>query len=374
MRILWIPHTSWHIPQRAHLFCRVLAERHEVHVTEWAADFTSLRDYVSLRYIQNFTYASYRDKKLTVHRIPRFSPALYVPVLRRINTAIFSRIAQRIINRYKIDVVVGTFPLPPPKAQRLIFDLFDDNVAYWRSFGRAPGYAEEIAQSEASYLQRADAVVAASSVLMDKARLMGAQGPIYHIPNGVDLCLFQNVDGNSIRKELGVSGKLVGSVANYDKPAELDKVIAVAKAFARRDVIFLIAGRGTAIEPAKQRAKREGLTNLIFRGYVSPEEAPTLVSAFDVGLCCYTKSLMDDARSPMRLLMYAAAGLPTVCTNLEEVRRMRFPNVVLVEDDAQSLLEGVERALQLPHGRPPQIEMYDLHNLTKQYEEILQGS
>jgi glycosyltransferase involved in cell wall biosynthesis len=373
MRILWIPHTSWHIPQRAHLFCRVLAERHEVHVTEWAADFTSLRDYLSLRYIQNFTYGTYRDKNLTVHRVPRFSPALYVPALRRFNTIIFSRIAQSIIERYKIDVVVGTFPLPPPKAPRLVFDLFDDNVAYWHNFGRVSGYAKEIAQSEISYLQNADAVVAASSVLVDKARAMGAQGPVYHIPNGVDLCLFQNVDGISIRRELCVSGKLVGSVANYDKQAELDKVIDVAKAFAQSDVVFLIAGRGTAMEPAQQRTKREGLANLRFRGYISPADAPTLISAFDVGLCSYTKSLMDDARSPMRLLMYAAAGLPTVCTNLEEVRRMRFPNVVLVEDDAQSLGEGIERALQLPRVRPPQIEMYDLRNLVEQYEEVLQG-
>lgn len=373
MRILWIPHTSWHIPQRAHLFCRVLAERHEVHVTEWSADFASLRDYLSLRYIQNFTYHTYRDHNLTVHRIPRFSPALYVPALRRLNTTIFSRFAKNIIERYKIDVVVGTFPLPPPVAPRLIFDLFDDNVAYWHSFGRAPGYAEEIARSESSYLQKADAVVAASSVLMDKAHALGARGPVYHIPNGVDLCLFQNVDGTNIREQLGVHGKLVGSVANYDRPAELDKVIDAAKALAQSGIMFLIAGRGTALRSAIQRADREGLTNLIFRGYISPENAPALISAFDVGLCSYTKSLMDDARSPMRLLMYAAAGLPTVCTNLEEVRRMQFPNVVLVEDDAASLMDGIRRALQLPRARPPQIELYDLRNLVEKYEAVLQG-
>jgi glycosyltransferase involved in cell wall biosynthesis len=350
-----------------------LAERHEVHVTEWSADFSSLRDYLSRRYIQNFTYDTYRDNNLTVHRIPRFSPALYVPALRRLNTSIFSRFAKLIIERYKIDVVVGTFPLPPPTAPRLIFDLFDDNVTHWQSLERGRSYAEEIAQSETNYLQRADAIVAASSVLMDQARTKGAHGPVYHIPNGVDLCLFQNVSGTAVRKELGISGKLVGSVANYDKPAELDKVIAVAKTFTGSNVVFLIAGRGTAIEPAKQRTKREGLRNMIFRGYISPQAAPTLISAFDVGLCSYTKSPMDDARSPMRLLMYAAAGLPTVCTNLEEVRRMKFSNVVLVEDDLDSLADGVKRALQLPRARPPQIEKYDLRTLVGKYEAVLYG-
>ena len=373
MKILWIPHASWHIPQREHLFCRALAERHEVHVTEWAADFTSLRDYLSLRYFQNFTYGKYRDGSLTVHRIPRFSPALYVPALRRMNTAIFSRIAQRIIDLYQIDVVVGTFPLPPAKAPRLIFDLFDDNVAYWLNFGRVPGYADEIAQTELSYLQNADAVVAASSVLVDKAHALKARGPVYLIPNGVDLCLFQNMNRGSIRKQLGIQGTLVGSIANYDRPGELDNVIEAAKALAGSDIAFMIAGRGTEMRSAMRRAEREVLTNLIFRGYVAPNEAPGLISAFDVGLCAYSKSLMDDARSPMRLLMYAAAGLPTVCTNLEEVRRMQFSNVVLVEADAQSLVEGIKQALQLPRVRPPQIEMYDLRNLVEQYEAVLQG-
>jgi hypothetical protein len=147
------------------LFCRALAERHDVHVTDWIADFTSLRDFVSVRYLRNFMYRKWRDGNITVHRIPRFSPALYVPALRRFNTAIFSQITRRIIEHNNIDVVVGTFLLPPPKAPRVIFDLFDDNVAYWHSFGRVPGYADEIARTESIYLQKADAVVAASSVL-----------------------------------------------------------------------------------------------------------------------------------------------------------------------------------------------------------------
>jgi glycosyltransferase involved in cell wall biosynthesis len=124
---------------------------------------------------------------------------------------------------------------------------------------------------------------------------------------------------------------------------------------------------------AEQRVQREGIQNVIFRGYIPPEDAPGLISAFDVGLCSYTKSPMDDARSPMRLLMYAAAGLPTVCTDLEEVRRMQFPNVVLVNDDAPSLAEGVGHALQLPRAQPPQIVNYDLHKLVPKYEAILIG-
>ena len=342
-------------------------------MTEWVADFNSFNDYLSLRYLQNFTYHAYRDGNITVHRVPRFSPALFVPALRHLNTAVFSRIADRIIRHYRIDVVVGTFPLPAPQAPRLVFDLFDDNVSYWQSVGRAPGYAAEIAHIESAYLQKADVVVAASTVLADKARTLGARGQICHIPNGVDLCLFDGLDGAKARSELGIRGKLVGSIANYDRATELDKVVDAAKLLAGKEIVLIIAGRGAAMRSAKQRAEREGVTNLIFRGYVPPAEAPGLVSAFDVGLCTYTRTPMDDARSPMRLLMYAAAGLPTVCTNLEEVRRMQFSNVVLAEDDPRSLAEAIQSALELPRLRPPQIKSYDLPRLVEQYEAVLHG-
>ena len=102
-------------------------------------------------------------------------------------------------------------------------------------------------RTESIYLEKADAVVAASSVLVDKAAALGARGPIHHIPNGVDLCLFEHMDGAKVRKGLEIPGKVVGSVANYDRPPELDKVIDAAKALADNENInFLIAGRGAA--------------------------------------------------------------------------------------------------------------------------------
>lgn len=373
MRILWIPHTGWHIPQRAHLFCRALAERHEVHVTDWVADFTSLRDYLSLRYLRNFTYRYYRDGHITVHGIPRVSPALFAPPLRRFNTTVFSWFVQRLIERYRIDVVVGTFVVPPPQAPRVIFDLFDDNAAYWHSFGYAPEYADEIARTESAYFQKADAVVAASSVLVDLAHEKGARGPVYHIPNGVDLRRFECADGARIRAQLGVAGRLVGTVGNHDKLPELEKVLEAAKLFSGESITFLIAGRGSAVPFARKQAQRAGLSNLVFQGYIPPHEAADWISALDVGLCPYEKTPGADAGSPMRLFMYAAAGLPTVCTELEEVRRMQFPNVVLVDDDPQSLAEGIRLALTLPRGRPPQIREYNLPHLVAQYEAVLRG-
>lgn len=373
MRILWIPHTGWHIPQRAHTFCTALAERHEVHVTDWVADFSSPRDYLSRRYLRNFRYRRYRDGRIDVHGIPRLSPAIYFGPLRRLNTFLFTSFVARLIKRERIDVVVGTFLVPPPQAPRLVFDLFDENVARWRSADSVPAYADEIDCIERSYLQAADAVVVASSVLADKVRAIGAHGAMYLIPNGVDLRRFDHLDGTRVREELGLPGRVVGMVGNHDEPAELHKVLDAARLLSASDVCFLIAGRGSAMAVAEKRARQEHLSNVRFNGYVPPEHMPDVLAALDVGLCPYAKTPMDDARSPMRLLAYAAAGLPIVCTDLLEVRRLQFPTVVLVDDSAAALAEGIQRALPQPRARPPQIAAYDSRQLVKQYEAVLTG-
>lgn len=373
MNILWIPHTGWHIPQRAHLFCRALAERHTVHVTDWVADFTRPADFFSARYLHNFFYRRYRDGKITVHGVPRLAPALFSPFLRRLNTRLFEKLVARLIAEYHINVVVGTFVCPPPRAPRLIFDWFDDNAAYWRAYGRNSAYADEIEAVERAYLQQADAVVAVSSVLAEKARREGARGLVHLIPNGIETSLYRDADGSLWRERFGKRGKIIGVVGNHDKPAELEKVLLAAQILGNAELTFVIAGRGLALSSAQKLAHHLHLANVIFTGPLARAEIPFLLAALDVGLCPYLKTPGDDARSPMRLLQYSAAGLPVVCTDLEEVRRMDFPNIILTQDDPRSLAEGIARALTMPRRIPPQVEDYDIHRLTARYEAVLRG-
>jgi hypothetical protein len=103
------------------------------------------------------------------------------------------------------------------------------------------------------------------------------------------------------------------------------------------------------------------------------ERADEIIQMFDVGLCPYGKNPGTNAASPMRLLHYTAAGIPTVCTDLAEVRRMKFPNVVLVEDNSESLANGIEQALRLPRVRPQEIDAYDLRRLAAKYEKVIKG-
>jgi glycosyltransferase involved in cell wall biosynthesis len=369
MKILWIPHTGWHIPQRTHLFCRALVERHTVHVTNWVADFNSWRDYMSPRYPANFFYGRSMDKGIIVHRIPRISPALFSSALRRFNSLVFACFLRRIITSEHIDVVVATFIAPPVDAPRLVFDLFDENVYGW--LGNMPSFAAEIAEVEQQYFRIADAVVAASSVLVEKAQQLGAPLPVHLVPNGVDVGRFDEIPEHQLA---GKAQAVIGAIGNFDSTDQPERLLAAAELAADYPWRFVVGGRGAALGWAQRTARIRGLSNIDFIGPVSQELLPKTIASFDVGLCPYAKTPMDDARSPMRLLAYAAAGLPTVCTELEEVKRMNFPNVVLVEDSMSAMIDGIKRALRLPRSRPPQMDDYDLRRLVSRYEAVLSGS
>lgn len=373
LKILWIPHTGWHIPQRAHLFCYQLAERHEVHATDWIADFVRPSDYFSRRYLRNFTYRQRQDKGVTVHGIPRISPAIMSSSLRRFNQRIFSNYVEKIIDDHKIDVVVGTFVVPPPKAKRVIFDLFDENVTYWKLHGKVSGYADEIAGVEYWYMTTADATVAASTVLRDKAENIAPGRPVYLIPNGIDISRYINADGREFRASLQASGMLVGIVGSHDRRSEIELILSTAALMRDEPVTFLIAGRGSQMNWARQEAARMGLANIRFHGFVPFDNLPSVMNALDVGLCPYAKSEMDDARSPMRLFSYLAAEVPVVCTDLTSVRDLQMENVVLVEDTPEGFAEGIRLALTLTRCRPDNLYRFDIARLATQYEDVLEG-
>ena len=374
MRILWIPHASWATPQRARDFCFELASRHEVHVTDWIADFQSPRDYLSVRYARNFLYRRSTDGPVTVHGIARISPALYSASLRRLNQALFRFQLKRVIRSAQIDAVVGTYVAPPPDVHRLIFDLFDDNAGLARMSRRSARLADEIAAVERAYVRRADAVVAATSVLADRLRAAGYRGELAHIPNGVDPDRFSLNDGQRLRATLGLQGPVVGLVGNHERWVELERVLDVAQLLADTPATFLIVGRGSMVSRARQVANAKRLSNVRFVGFVPQPQVYAYFAAIDVGLCPYVRDPSADARSPLRLLSHSAAGSAVISTHLEEVKRMSLPNVTLVEETPEAIAAGVREVLRRPRERPPQIAHYDIRLLARKYEDILAGA
>ncbi|MDI6641733.1 MAG: glycosyltransferase, partial [Elusimicrobiota bacterium] len=102
-----------------------------------------------------------------------------------------------------------------------------------------------------------------------------------------------------------------------------------------------------------------------------PSDVPDYFKAVDVGLLPFDKKGFTDSACPIKLLEYTAAGKPVVSTDLEEVKRMDFSNVILVKDNPESLAEGIKKALNSKVEIPKKIENYDINKLAKEYEKVL---
>lgn len=367
MNILWIPHAAWRTPQRAKTFCEKLSERHEVHVTDYDAEFSSLTDYMSMRYIKNYFYRKSQDINITVHHIPRISPVLFSKTLREINYGIFSKYVQRIIEEYDIDSVVGTFVCKPPEARHLVFDLFDDNPELWRDSVRFKSYADEIEAIENEYIGKANEIVAVSSVLAEKVGKKNA----HLIPNGVDIKKFRNANGEKVRNELDLDGVVVGYVALFAEFTGLTRLIKASERL-DRDIKYLIVGDGPLLPPAKKYVEKKNINNFIFTGFVNPGDVADYYKAIDIGVYPCDKTRFTDAASPIKVLEYTAADKSVVCTDLEEIKRMEFSNVILVKDNSESLAEGIEKAINTKVKIPEKIKDYDINKLAMEYERVLE--
>jgi glycosyltransferase involved in cell wall biosynthesis len=269
--------------------------------------------------------------------------------------------------------VVGTFVAPPPKARRVIFDLFDDNIAFWRRFGRGQAYADEIEAVELEYMKTANAIVAVSSVLCEKAKKIAPGTPVFLIPNGIEISQYRNSAGRKFKSLFKTSDKLVGNIGNHDKRNEMELMFAVASLMRNEPINFLIAGRGNQLEWAQKESQRLGLTNVQFHGVIPFEQLPSMMNSLDVGLCPYEKTEGDNARSPIRLFSYLASEVPVVCTDITSVRMLKMDNVVLVSDTPEDFVKGIRQALTLPRMRPQKLMEFDLPQLVEKYEKVLLG-
>lgn len=362
-----MPHETWDTPQRARYLCERLSDRCEIHVCDFIA-FRKATDYLSTRLPRSWVYRQRREGGIWLHRIPRLSPTIFHAGLRRLNCAIMERYVNRIVRQFGIDVVVATAGLRPRiRRAKVVFDIFDANPAYWREFRRNEVLAREIELIERWFIRDAQAVVAASTVLKDA--VAGLRPDVVWIPNGFDPQRILGGQKEVARAALGLQGeKLVGFIGQHGEFSGLLKVVEAAHLLHRRDIVFLIAGGGREVGPAQARARQWGLDNFRFLGHL--HQVKDFFAAIDVGLIPSYKSLFRDSASPIKLFEYTAAGLPVVSTDLEEVRRLAFPNVLLVDESAEALAEGIVRALD---WRPefPDMSRFTWQKLAGDYYQLI---
>jgi glycosyltransferase involved in cell wall biosynthesis len=359
------------------MFAELFAKVHQIHMTDWDADFSRLRDYLSWRYVTNAFPRRWSDRGIIVHHIPRISPAVFSPRLRQLNEVLFQRHLERIIRDYGIEVVIGSFVTSPPRASRLILDVFDDNIAYWNEYSVHKSYATDIADHERHWARVSHKVVAVSSVLRDRlySRYHIVPERMEIVPNGVRLDVYRPApDQRAVQQSLGLDPRLtyVGNIGSLNRRPEAVRILEVAKRLKSYPHIrILLVGAGREIPFIRQQAQTLKLSNVLMAGFYEGETLIRYFQAIRIGLCPYHLTEGLRAASPLRLLHYSAAGAIVVSTAADEVVRMGLSNVVFAPDDDSAFADTVVRALDVTPHVPTGIAAYDLQRLATRYLSLL---
>lgn len=140
------------------------------------------------------------------------------------------------------------------------------------------------------------------------------------IPNGVDAGAYAAADRDAERRRLGLEGLCVfGFVGSFQPWHRVELLVQAMALLAHERVHLLLVGDGPGRSEAMAAAHRLGVASRIAApGAVPPAQVPALVAACDVGVLPGS----NDYGHPMKLLEYAAAGLPAVAPDLAPVREV----------------------------------------------------
>ena len=138
---------------------------------------------------------------------------------------------------------------------------------------------------------------------------------ITYIAYGTDVDMFNpQVDGSSIRVELGLENKFVVLYAGaLGQANDIDTILRAAQRLNNEDKIrFVLFGDGKERPRLQSEAERLKLTNVIFAGVRAKKEMPLVVASADVCLAILQDIPMFRTTYPNKVFDYMAAGRATV--------------------------------------------------------------
>jgi glycosyltransferase involved in cell wall biosynthesis len=142
-----------------------------------------------------------------------------------------------------------------------------------------------------------------------------SENKVTYIAYGTDVDMFnQQVDGSSIRSELGVQDKFVALYAGaLGQANDIDTILRAAQRLNSEDRIrFVLFGDGKERPRLQSEAERMKLTKVIFASVRAKKEMPRVIASADVCLAILQDIPMFRTTYPNKVFDYMAAGRATV--------------------------------------------------------------
>lgn len=213
------------------------------------------------------------------------------------------------------------------------------------------GFPQLVRRVFRSQFRAARHLVVSSHAL--RARLSDEGVPadkLHVVPNGVDPDAYDHVDRDAVRARLGFAEAcVIGFVGSFQPWHRVGLLVeALALLHEERAVRLLLLGDGPQRPAVLSAVRRLGLDRLVTApGALAPEELPAHVAACDIGVV----PASNDYGQPMKLMDYAAAGLPAVAPDLAPVREIvqdGVTGVLFPPEDVRSLSLALARLVRNP--------------------------
>ncbi len=195
-------------------------------------------------------------------------------------------------------------------------------------------------EREQEMIRRVDLVVCSHPTLVERCRQYSER--VHYLEHAVDERFFRPEGEVPCPADLAdIPRPRVGFVGSLDGGIDYDLLYAAAQELP--DLSWVLIG---PVQPqaAEALAPVCALPNVWHLGPRPWEHLPQYLWNLDVGIIPYRASAMSEARCPLKLYEYLAAGLPVVSTPLEVAGQSgRFVRLAVGPDDFSQMLE---RALQ----------------------------
>ncbi len=376
LKIIFIPMLPTLFGRRYQL-SKYLAKRNEVHLILWNMPYPLTLKNLLSNLKDSWRYKRFNKENIIIHKIRRLP--FFCPL---INRWFFQKQIRRIFDNFNINIIISESffsETEPPQDLPIISDLNDYYKAYAEIYGskfyKLAYKLLKVEETTKEQLKRAKAVFAVSDILVKHAQKYNRN--VYKIPNGVESWVIYKKYN---RKKCNFGRHSLIYVSNFGKWSGLLKLLHVINELKKdfKDIKLILIGEGFQIPEAIKLIRILDLDEnvKIFGSIWDREKLFEIINSCEVCLNISQKNAFRDAASPIKVFEYSALGKKIISTNLEEVKKLNFPNVFFYEEgDSQ---KNLARVIKKAFYKKIDIEkvniiirQYTWENITSNIEEII---
>lgn len=208
----------------------------------------------------------------------------------------------------------------------------------------------------------------------------------HYISNSADTLFFSKKEKKTgrIKEGLPLDSHVIIWPAVFFHEIDREYILEIFECIQRREsnIFLIVLGKGDYLPVIKEKAKKTGLYNIIFKGEVDYERIPDFYSLSDAGIIPLRNNEFDASKGPIKLYEFMSMELPIITTPIGEPKYMvekancgiiiPFNDADKAADSIIELLRSKERLKQMgENGRNYLTQFQSLEQQAAKMENVL---